>query len=326
MATIKDIAKMAGVSTATVSRIINGKGEAKPETIERVLKLVEELNYQPNKMAQSLKRRATNLIAVMVPNLKNPFFGELVTAIETEAEKFGLQVFLCDTNDSREKVEYFLDTIADNYCLGAIICTLQVTINDLETLEKRGVRTITIDRSYFHHPYSAINIDQLNGAYMATHHLIERGAEKIVFLSGPQEDALSVEREKGYLMALTSHNLSFSQVLNGDYTLQKGYEIIDDLFHQKQHFDGIFASNDLMAIGALRACKDNNKAVPKKIKIIGNDDLTLDNFIEPRLTTMSQEKEKVSAAIIKELFNIKQKEKQPQKLVFPPRLVLRETT
>lgn len=326
MATIKDIANMAGVSTATVSRIINGKGEAKKETIDRVLQLVKELNYQPNRLAQSLSQGKSNLIAIMVPNLKNPFFGELITAIELEATKKGLQILLCDTNDSREKVEYFLDTIADNYAFGAVICTLQVTEKDLEILENRGVHTITVDRSYFNHPYSAINVDQLNGAFVATSHLLAKGAKKIVFLSGPDDDLLSLEREKGYKLALQINSIDYNYVVHGDFSLESGYDLVKDILTKDPKVDGFYISNDLMAIGALRACKDLGYIVPTQVKIVGNDNLAIGEFIEPRLTSLSQENEDVSRLIIEELLSLKNDKTSPKKVAIQPNLVLRETT
>lgn len=317
---------MAGVSTATVSRIINGKGEAAQETIDRVMQLVKELNYQPNRIAQSLSQRKSNLIAIMVPNLKNPFFGELVTSIEEEATKRGLQILLCNSNDSREKVEYYLDSIADNYAFGAIICTLQVTAKDLENLEKRGVHTVTIDRSFFNHPYSAVNIDQLNGAFMATNHLIDNGAKKVLFLSGPEGDLLSLEREKGYHMALKASGILDSTVVHGDFSLNSGYELIHKIFEKRNDIDGIYAANDLMAIGAMRACKDLKYTVPLDIKIVGNDNLSIGEFIEPRLTSLSQENSKVSELVITELLSLRNEKTSPQKAVLQPSLIIRETT
>lgn len=326
MATIKDIAKMAGVSTATVSRIINGKGEAKQETIDRVMKLVEELNYQPNRLAQSLSQRKSDLIGIMVPNLKNPFFGELVTCIEETATKYGMQILLCDTNDSREKVEYFLDAIADNYAFGAVICTLQVTEKDLEKLESRGVHTVTVDRSYFNHAYSSVNINQLNGAFIATKHLIEAGSENILFLSGPQEDVLSLERKKGYQMAVQSQGLANQYIMYGDYSLETGYQLMNEAFQQFDKIDGVYASNDLMAIGALRACLDKKLSIPEEIKLIGNDNLSIDDYLEPQLTSLSQKNDQVSELVIKELLSLRNDNSKPKKQTLEPTLIIRKTT
>lgn len=326
MATIKDIAKIAGVSTATVSRIINGKGEAKQETIDLVMKVVKDLEYHPNKIAKSLRQGKSNLIPVMIPNLDNPFFGELVGAIEHEAAKYGLRVSICNTDDSREKVEYFLANMIDNYAFGAIICTLKVTEADLVSLEEKGIHTVTVDRSHFEHAFSSINIDQLNGAFIATRHLIERGTKKNVLICGPEIEPMSSERVKGYQLALQSNELSFSKVIYGEYTLQSGYEITNKIIADGIEFDGIHASNDLMALGALRCCLDHNLAVPQDVKIVGNDDLSIDKYFNPRLTSLSQMNERVSHAVINELINLSEKGNTPQKTIMSPELIVRETT
>jgi len=326
MATIKDIAKKAGVSTATVSRIINGKGEARQETIDLVMKIVEDLEYHPNKIAKSLRQGKSNLIAVMVPNLDNPFFGELVGAIEHEAAKHGLRVSICNTGDSREKVEYFLTNMVDNYAFGAIISTLKVTENDLNDLEKKGIHTVTVDRSHFEHSYSSINIDQLNGAFIATRHLIEKGAKRNILICGPEDEKMSDERVKGYQLALQSDGLAFSKYFYGDYTLQSGYQILDSLIEEGVQFDGIHASNDLMALGALRCCLDHQLMIPDDVKIVGNDNLTIDDYYNPRLTSLSQMNERVSQSVISELINLNEKEYTPKKVVMSPELIVRETT
>lgn len=326
MPTIKDIAKMANVSTATVSRIINGKGEASPETINRVMSIIKELNYKPNRLAQSLSMKKSDLIAVILPNLKNPFFGELVTAIEKSATNRGLRILLCNTDDSRSKVEYFLNTIADNYAFGTVICTLQVTSDDLVDLESKGIHTVTIDRAFFNHDYSSVNIDQYHGAYIATEHLIKKNAEKILFLSGPEDDPLSIERKKGYLNCLNNYKLSFNHTVFGDFTTENGYHVISNLIQEGCDFDAIYSSNDLMAIGAIRACRDHGICVPDRIKVIGNDNLSIDDYLEPRLTSLSQENEIVSDMVIEELIALRELKSSPKKQTIKPKIIIRETS
>lgn len=327
MTTIKDIAKIAGVSSATVSRIINGKGEASQETINRIMKLVSDLNYKPNRLAKTLSQRSSNIIAVMLPNLVNPYFGELLRAIDTEATNHNFQLLICNTNDCRKKVEQFLDSIINNYAFGAIICTLQVTLEDLKQLEKAGVHTVTIDRSSFEHPYSAVNIDQEKGSYIATEFLIKKGARNIIFISGPEYDSLSPERETGYKRALKKYGLSAEPViLRGTFSLESGYQLTHNYIKEKKPFDAIFASNDLMAIGAMRACRDFKLSVPDKVKIIGNDNLTIDEYLLPKLTSLSQNKKLVGKTVIEELLSLKDEKVLPRKILIQPRIIVRETT
>lgn len=325
MATIKDVARLAGVSVSTVSRILNGNGEACDETVQRVTKLADSLHYRPNRMARSLSRRQSDLIAVMMPNLTNPYFSELVTAIQAEAKRQQLQILICDTGDDRSRVEYYLQTIADNYVFGAIICTLQVRERDLEALEGQGVHVVTIDRTVFEGTLAGVHVDQFQGAYDATHHLVSRGASRILFLSGPQNDVMTDDRERGYLAALRAQGLSYSSVERGDYSMECGRRIVQSRLESGDAFDGIFAANDLMALGAIRACQDSGVEIPRQMHIVGNDNLALDDYTYPRLTSLSQEHSRVSELAVHELVALHANGDLLLQRNVKPHLVIRES-
>lgn len=327
MATIKDVAKLAGVSTATVSRVINGKGEAAPETIEKILKIVEDLNYRPSSVAKSLSKRESNLIALLIPNLNNPFFSELVQTIEVAANKKGYQIFLCNSEDDREKVEYYLETMKDNYVMGAIINSLHVTEKDLERLEMNGISTMTIDRAQFSHAYSALAVDHIHGGYLATKHLIETGgAKKIAFLSGPEDESSSQDRYQGYLKAISETDAEHIVKLYGLFDVQSGYQASYDYLSKHTDIDGLVCSNDAMAYGVIRACADLGIDVPQDIKIIGYDDTVNTKFSIPRLSSISQFQSKLGDLIINELERVGKKNLKPKKYEAEPELVVRETT
>ena len=326
MATIREIAEIAGVSTATVSRIINGKGEASPETITRVLDLVKKLNYQPNQLAKSLSTRSSNLIAVILPNLTNPFFGELTTALEREAEKFGIQLLICNTDDRRDRVEQLFDFIINHYAFGAVINSMQVNSSDLDRLEEAGVRTITVDRASFAHDYSAVIVDQEDGFYDATKLLLSRGCSRIALLSGPVDLNLSSDRESGYLRALDDARIGDPVVLRGDLTVESGYQNVLGYLSRGRLLDGILASNDFMAIGGMRACREFGLAIPDDVKVIGNDDLTLDSYLGPPLSTLSQRRMDVAREVIGELVSRRDDGTAPRKIVLKPELIVRDTS
>lgn len=301
MATIREIAKIAGVSTATVSRIINGKGEASPETVKRVLKLVAEHNYQPNQLARTLSQRSSNLLAVMLPNLMNPFFGELATAIERVANRQGIQILVCNTDDRRDKVEQMMEFIINHYAFGAVISSMQVVSADLERLEGAGVRTLTVDRSSFEHPFSAVVVDQADGFFDATSLLLSRGSRHIALLTGPPELGLSIAREEGYRRALEQHGVVDAIILRGDFSIDSGYQTLFGYLSRGRPLDGVLASNDFMAIGAMRACREFGLSIPGDVRVIGNDDIDLDNYLAPPLSTLSQRHSAVARAVIDEL-------------------------
>lgn len=327
MATIKDVAKAAGVSTATVSRIINGKGEASPETIQRVNKVIEELDYRPNSVAKSLSKKQSNLIALLIPNLRNPYFSQLVEAIESAANQRGYQLYLCNTDDDREKVAYYLEKVKDNYVAGAIINSLFVTEPDLAALERQGIKTITIDRTNVTHPYASVTVDHVYGGYLAAKHLIlDCGCERLLFVGGSEDHVSSNDRKEGLQQAMEEFGGEVSGLLNGDFRVQGGYDAITEYLQKNPRtFDGVFCANDAMAIGVLRGLQDQGIEVPKDVQVIGYDSLAIGEFLNPRLSSVDQHTKKAASLIINEIEN-GSKEQVIGKYSLRPELVLRGST
>ncbi len=325
MAAIKDVARLAGVSTATVSRIINGKGEASPETIARVKQVIADLNYKPSRLARSLSTGKSDLNAVMIPDLMNPFFGEMATALQEAALKQNFRVLLCNTKDDRASVEYYLHTILDNFVYGAVICNNQITTADLDLLESRGIPVVTVDRAALTHRYSAVSVDQRRALFLVAQQLIRAGSREIVLLAGPADEPLYARRTEGFTAGLAAHNLTAAAVVNSDFTLEGGLTAARQILRDHPSCDGIAACNDLMAMGALRACAEAGLAVPKRMRITGIDNLALDDYVSPRLTSLSQQNEKVCAFVIEELQNRQEKGGKPRTRTVEPRLILRES-
>ncbi|MFD1388932.1 LacI family DNA-binding transcriptional regulator [Oceanobacillus oncorhynchi subsp. oncorhynchi] len=333
MVTIRDIAKKAEVSVATVSRIINNKGAASAETIARVNKIIEEMNYKPNSIAKSLSKKKSNLIALLIPTLNNPFFPELVREIEMAANQMGFQVYLCNSDDNREKVEYYLEAMADNYVAGAIINSLKVTAEDLHTLEKSGIPIITIDRASFEHPYSSISVSHRIGAAKAAAHLLHDSKhQNIVFISGPKEEKSSLDRLNGLNDVLDKYEKPLNlNVVYGDFEMDSGYQAIKSLLERGQKVDCIFSSNDAMAFGAMRACKENGLRIPEDLRIIGYDNTVFSAYSSPLLSTVDQRKDEIGQIAIKELFrliNSKEDAKETERKQFflEPELIVRQST
>ncbi|WP_018665384.1 LacI family DNA-binding transcriptional regulator [Heyndrickxia acidiproducens] len=329
MVTIRDVAKAAGVSTATVSRIINNKGEAGPETIERVQKIIKELNYKPNTLAKSLSKRNSDLIALLIPSLENPFFPELVHAIEETANEYGYHVYLCNSDDKRSKVKYYLDSILSHYASGAIINSLYVESEDLEKLENSGIYTVTIDRSQFDHPFSAVTVNHKAGAKLAVEHLIkDGGCRHIVHISGPRGEKSSEDRLSGYLETLATFNSGLSsKVVYGNFDMESGYKAVQKLIQSGTGFDGIFSSNDAMALGAMRACAEAGLDVPSKVKVVGYDNIYFSRYATPRLSTVDQRKKDIGRIAVEELLRlIQDKNEKPKKYEIKPELLIRESS
>ena len=329
MVTIRHVAKEAGVSVATVSRIINGKGEASAETIARVRSIIEKLNYKPNALAKSLSERKSDLIALLVPTLSNPFFPELVREIENEANRNGYKIYLCNSDDERNKVEYYLNSMVDHYVSGAIINSLHVTEKDLTFLEERGIRTITIDRAEFDHPFSAITVDHALGAQQAVTHLIqEKKCQRLVFISGPKNEKSAKDRLSGFNMSVKNFPSSVNtKIVYGNFDMDSGYHAIRDLLTNGEKFDGIFSSNDAMAIGAIHACRESGILMPEEVKIVGYDNIAISSYLYPRLSTVDQCKKDVGGLAVNVLLNmIKNEGVAPEKYHLKPNLIVRDSS
>lgn len=330
MSTIKDVAKKAGVSTATVSRVLNGKGEASPETIQKINRIAKELDYKPNTLARSLSKRKTNLIALLIPNLNNPFFSELVTEIERAANARGYQIYLCNSEDDREKVEFYLNAMTNHFVVGAIINSLFVTENDLKKLQKNGVATITIDRATDSHTYSSVTVDQEKGGYLAAQHLIQDcGCQNLLIISGPDAEATSRDRLRGYQKAVNEFNGHTVDILGASFDTASGYDAFFRYMKNRENssiIDGVFCSNDAMALGVLRACKDLEISVPEEIKVIGFDNIHLGSYAIPRLSSIDQLKAQASELVLEELEKVISGVSKPQKYTVTPELITREST
>lgn len=329
MTTIRDVAREAGVSVATVSRIINNKGEASPETIARVEQVIKRLNYKPNLLAKSLSKRTSDLIGLLVPTLNNPFFPELVKEIETAANAEGYNIFLCNSDDQRSKVKYYLDSMVDHYVSGAIINSLHVNADDLAMLEARGIRTITIDRANFEHAYSAVTVDHQLGAWKAANHLIcDSGCSNIVFLSGPKDEKSSSDRFAGFRKAVehAPHPVNTS-IVYGDFSMESGYHEIKRYIESGKTFDSIVSSNDAMAIGAIHACNEFHIRMPEQVKIVGYDNISSGSFITPTLTTVDQKKTEIGKIAVQELIRlIQDKNGQSKQYNLEPDLIIRNSS
>ena len=222
MATIRDVAAKAGVSTATVSRIINNKGQATPETIARVHAIIKELDYKPNVVARSLTSRKSNTIALLVPTISNPFFPELARGAEDVANDNNLNIFLCNTDDERGKVKNYIQSLQERYVDGIIINSLNVTNDDLEELHSNGIPTVTLDRTFTNDDFSSITVKHREGARLATKHLIEIGNKRIGMIRGPEDDFTAVQRMWGYRDCVKDFDwFNQSWIALGDFSVKK---------------------------------------------------------------------------------------------------------
>lgn len=285
MASIRDVAKHAGVSVATVSRVLNDKGYVGAETRKKVEAAIADLNYRPNEVARSLFKKQSKTIGLILPDIMNPFFPELARAIEDTASKLGYTVILCNSDEDEEKAQRYVDVLLQKYVDGIIISSN--TIQE-KTIRELTIPVVCIDRE-ISKDIPTIVVDNKNGARMATRFLKEKGRRKIAHIRGPLDIVNANERCEGYREAVAGEKwFKESYIVNGNYRMETATEVVLELLRQHPEIDGIFAANDTMAIGAMKAAYQHGLKVPEEISIIGFDGIALGKASIPELTTIEQ--------------------------------------
>jgi LacI family transcriptional regulator, galactose operon repressor len=329
MTTIREVAESAGVSYATVSHVINNTRLVSQETRERVLAAMDALNYHPNELARSLRQGKTHTIGLVLPDSANPFFAEISRGIEDEAFKKGYSVFLCNTELDTQRELFYVDVLSKKQVDGIIFVAAGDQADSLDFLLRRSMPVVMIDRNVPNVEVDAVLTDNQLGGFLATRHLIELGHKRIACIAGPSSITPSAERMIGYRRALEEAGLSYDEnlILRGDYHAQSGLDITHSILTMNPRPTAIFALNDLMALGALRAAAEANYSVPRDLAVVGYDDLELAQFTNPPLTTIAQPKKEIGAQAVYLLVDrIAQKGRPTSRLVLAPELIIRRST
>jgi len=329
MATIREVAESAGVSYATVSHVINNTRLVSPETRERVLVAMDALNYRPNALARSLRQGKTNTIGLVLPDSANPFFAEISRSIEDEAFKKGYSVFLCNTELDTQRELFYVNVLSNKQVDGIIFVAAGDQADSLDFLLRQKMPVVMIDRDLPNVEVDAVLTDHQLGGFLATHHLIELGHKRIACIAGPSTITPSAERMTGYERALEQAGLSYDEhlIIRGDYHAQSGMEITHSILKLNPRPTAIFALNDLMALGALRAAAEAGYSVPTDLAVVGYDDLELAQFTNPPLTTIAQPKKEIGFQAVNLLVDrMSRKSLPPSRVVLAPELIIRRST
>ncbi|MFJ9451360.1 LacI family DNA-binding transcriptional regulator [Herbaspirillum sp. NPDC101397] len=288
MATIKDVARHAGVSYTTVSHVLNKTRPVSSEARDRVLVAVEALAYVPSALARSLRSNATGSIGLIIPNNTNPYFSEVARGIEDSCYEAGYSVILCNSDDDPAKQRDYLNVLLTKRCDGLIVATLAQT--DGELLRKMKVPTVLLDRAPKDMAIDLVAVDNAAGGALAAEHLLTLGRRRIACIGGPESLDISAERIAGLRRKLQAAGVVIAPDLlaYADFTSAGGYAAARALLSTSQPPDAIFCCNDLMAIGALRAAAERGIDVPDQLSVIGFDDIDLAQFVHPPLTSVSQ--------------------------------------
>lgn len=326
--TIKDISKEAGVSIASVSRVINGNyGNVSAETKNKILRIAQELNYRPNRLARGLVINRTNIIGLIVPDIANPFFAELAKGIEAKAYYHGYKLILCNTDESHEKSDSYIDVMFEYNVDGVLITGSENSASSSIKRLQSHIPVVAIDNDLGPDTHS-VYVGNLEGSYIATDFMIQNGHRNIAFIGGEGKPGSRNMRLDGYLKALREHNIPvlYDLVKMGNYQMETGYLYAKFLLENRKPFTAIVCGNDLIAFGALNAIKDMGLRVPQDISLVGYDDIYLTTITEPRLTTIKQPLADISSYAVDVLVKLMKKDTTAEKVKwFVPKLVERES-
>lgn len=293
--TIKDIASKAGVSVATVSRVLNKKPDVSEKTKKKIEKFIEEMGYNPSGVARGLVLQRTYTIGLIVPDITNPFYPEIARGIENRAKNLGYTVVLCDTDNNEQEEENIISLLKSKRVDGIILSSTN-NEKELKKLADENFPMVTIEKKVMNSQIPVIGVDNELSAYNAVSYLIKLGHRKIGHITGNlKKNKIAKARLNGYKMALRENNIEVNNhwVKYGNYTVESGYMEMFNILNEKEVPTAVFTGNDLMAIGCYKVIYEKGLDIPADISLIGHDGLKISSMLAPGLTTMVQPKYKI---------------------------------
>jgi LacI family transcriptional regulator len=331
--TMEDIGRRAGVSAATVSRVVNKNVPVDPATERRVREAIQELGYRPNLLARSFRRSVTQTIGLLVPDNSNPFFAEIARVIEDAGFSDGYSVILCNSDLSRTKQSAYVDVLLAKRVDGIIMISTGLIPGedagrDIERIQQAGVPCVIIDRDLAGAPVDQLLVDNHEGGYLAGKYLIENGHRRLACVVGPSDLTPSAGRIAGFRRALDEAgiNLPANALVRGNGRHDGGSRAVAELLERGVAFSAVFAFNDEMAIGVIGALQRAGRKVPGDISVIGFDNIPYTAAVFPAVTTIAQPIAEMGSTGLRMLLDrIRQPHVPPRRLVLSTRLLERES-
>jgi LacI family transcriptional regulator len=287
---MRDVANLAGVSTATVSRVLNNQSHISEGTRSKVISAIEQLDYQLNRVARQLRLERTQILGLIISDIANPFFTSVVRGIEDAAYEHGYSLLLCNSDEHLAKEELYIRILLGEKVAGVIISPTDENSTAARALIESRVPVVAMDRRLRHLDVDTVIVDNAQGAYDAVAHLIGLGHSRIALIGGPIQITTARERQEGYKQALQDHGLQTDETLirRGDFKQESGYVAATELLALDDPPTAIFAANNLMTLGALNAIHEQRLNIPTDVAIVGFDDMPWAPSLDPPLTTISQ--------------------------------------
>jgi LacI family transcriptional regulator len=324
---IKDVAKLSGVSTATVSHVINKTRYVSDETKRRVLGAIENVGYTPNIHARNLASGRSRTLGLIISDITNPFFPDLVKSIQERALEL---VIVLNTNYEPERDAPYVQRLLELQVRGVMILTTEMDLSVIERLSSRRIAVVFLDIGKVGPHTSNIRVNYEKGVHQAVEHLLELGHRQIAFIGGPEHFKSAQFRRQAFLRTMKKHRASLHTepvIYKGDFKLESGQQAVRELLTLKNRPTAIIAANDLMAVGALRELGRTGLQVPKDISVIGCDDIWLAKLTDPQLTTIMIPRAEIGAAAVEAVLHTNSGEgRSGREIKISTELLVREST
>ena len=329
MVTMRDVAEHAGVSVTTVSHVLNDSRHVSEELRGRVYAAMNQLGYRRNLLARSLRRGQTFTLGMIVGYSFNPFFFEVARGVEAASFDRDYSVIIGNADGDLDKEFHYVNVLIEKQIDGLLLATAGIGVEHINILRSAQIPFVLLDREIPGADADIVRTDHARGARLAVQHLIDLGHRRIACITGPQDVQNTVYRIDGYKGTLTEAGISIDPalILTGDWNYDSGYQCASELLSQAAPPTAIFAFNDIMAVGAMRAVVETGRRVPDDVAIVGFDDISLASYVFPSLTTIRQPMVSLGRMAARRLFErMENPALSPEQLIMEPELVVRQSS
>ncbi|WES70586.1 LacI family DNA-binding transcriptional regulator [Superficieibacter sp. HKU1] len=327
--TLAEVAKRAGVSTATVSMVLRNRGRISQATRERVLKALDESGYVYNQTAANLRNRSSNQVGLLLHDITNPFYGEMTAGLSHEMERHELLLFLANSEESCERQQKFVDSLMRNNACGMVLCAARETPRAFfEALKRRNIPAIMVVRPPDDPGFDFVGTDNFLGTQMATAHLLKLGHRHIAFIGGSQRSGTRAQRIGGFTSKLLENGIApkAEWLVTAEASQSDGSRVAETLFNQYPQITAAVCYQDIVALGVMQALRKLGREPGRDFALVGFDDISEAALVQPALTTVSVAAKEIGRKAGELLFSrIQGNDEPPKSIILPPALVVRES-